>query len=56
MYASYCQIRYLVNPTLSKGIANRISQELAVLDTFEVAINSINSGVSTIYQQLNMVA
>ncbi|TSA48153.1 MAG: hypothetical protein D4R56_00935, partial [Deltaproteobacteria bacterium] len=56
MYASYCQIRYLVNPLLSKGIECRISPELAGLDVFEAAINSIHSGLSTIYQQLNMVA
>jgi hypothetical protein len=56
MYASYCQTRYLVNPLLSKEFACRISPEIVALDAFKAAINSIHVGLSTIYQQLNMVA
>ncbi len=56
MYASYCQIRYLVNPLLSKEIECRIREKSEGDDVFEEAINSIHAGLSTIYQQLNMVA
>ena len=56
MYASYCQIRYLINPLLSKGIECRIRNKNKGDDVFEAAINSIHVGLSTIYQQLNMVA
>ncbi len=56
LYASYCQMRYLVSPLISKDIECRISPKIARLDVFEESINSIHDGLSTIYQHLNMVA
>jgi hypothetical protein len=56
MHASYCQIRYVVSPLLSMIVENEVRQKTCSLDKFEQAINNVHEGLSSIYQQLNMVA